>query len=164
MGADAGAADAGADAGAAAAEDSSEGSEEEEDSEEAEEEEDDGVDGVSLGDGKRWLVERLLGRRTSLGCKAGDSYRAGTTLYKVHWKNCPEEEASWEPKSRIAAQLVSDFEAANPSPAPQPASPSSSKRPHQPVTSPSAKSPEAKRHPSGTFSQAGDQGFIAELD
>lgn len=128
--------------------------------------EEEGEGGVSLGK-NRWLVERLLGRRVSLGSKAGDMFRAGTTLYKVQWQKCSVDDATWEPKSHIAPQLTAEFDAANPvqpelPPPPPPGSPAS-KRSHGPACSPSAKSPGAKRA-SGHYHQSGDSGFVAELD
>ena len=82
-------------------------------------------------------------------------FRKGTQLYKVRWVGCSEEEDSWEPKSKIAPQLVAEFIAAGgqgegaAEAESEPVAPSSpgaeGKRERAPAISPSAKSPAAKR-------------------
>ena len=94
------------------------------------------------------LVEKLVGFRISEGMTAGDTHRKGTKLYKVRWVGCAEDEDSWEPMSKIAPQLVSEFNSiaqpAQPEGPTAPTSPASSKRPRNPqALSPSAKSPDA---------------------
>ena len=105
-------------------------------SEESSAEEEEG--GAQLEDG-RWLVDRLVATRISDGVKAGDVHRKGTHLYKVLWQGFGVEEATWEPKSKLPAELVASFESER--------EPSPSKRARQPseAASPSAKSPPSKR-------------------
>ena len=66
-------------------------------------------------------------------------HRKGTRLYKVLWQGFGEEEATWEPKSKLPAELVASFESEQ--------EPSPSKRARQPseAASPSAKSPPSKK-------------------
>ena len=84
-------------------------------------------------------LPRLLATRISDGVKAGDVHRKGTRLYKVLWQGFGEEEATWEPKSKLPAELVASFESER--------EPSPSKRARQPseAASPSARSPPSKR-------------------
>ena len=133
-------------------------------------------DGPTNLGGDRWLVETLLDFRVSMGVKHGDVFRKGTNLFKVRWSGCTEDEDSWEPKSKIAPELVAAYEAAcaagaqQPKQPPQPAEPaepgpahelsppsSPSKRARQPASSPSAKSPNPK-------AQAVESAEIEELD
>jgi len=128
--------------------DSSEDSSDADSSEEVEEA--DGQ-GICLGN-DRWVVESLLEFRISEGVKAGDVFRKGTHLYKCKWQGFPLEEASWEPKSSIHAELIAafdPFQQREPSVGSAAASGagSSQKRIHEPAErpSPSAKSPARKR-------------------
>ena len=81
----------------------------------------------------KWVVERLLAKRISVGIPLGDTHRKGTILYapltahnmlctplrapvfmpvryKVRWRGFDEEEDSWEPKSHIDSILISEYE------------------------------------------------------
>ena len=70
-------------------------------------------------------------------------------LYKVRWAGCSEAEDSWEPKSKIAPQLVAAFHTAEsqqlgPCAQPEPTSPKRTRQPGS-ACSPSAGSPASKR-------------------
>ena len=111
----------------------------------------DAVGPVQVGT-QTWLVERVAATRVSVGTAAGDTHRKGTVLYKVYWVGCSEEEATWEPKSYIAPELIAAFEASQEHAEVQPpGSPHAEKRERPAGSSdfsPSAKSPDAKRQES----------------
>ena len=89
------------------------------------------------------MVDKLLVYRVSKGVKAGDVFRKGANLYKVRWQGFGEDEDSWEPKSKIAAELVAAFHTDDMEL--EPASPKGEKRERAPAASPSAQSPDGKR-------------------
>lgn len=84
----------------------------------------------------------------SQGKVAGDTHRKGTVMYKVMWAGVSADEATWEPKSYLAAELVEAYEQQLGGQSPEPASPAAEKRSRAEASadcSPSAKSPAAKR-------------------